>query len=138
MYKLSVVRLWNEPAVAPYELIDRCTLNDNSHLTLLQNNSTCSPLKHNAHVAHAHQSKDMCTDSSFGSSRPISAFSQWYFQILLYMAVQTLNTALLDSTSTFHHECHRLLAISQRILNMECCSSSIAVLDSWSWSSCFQ
>ena len=45
------------------------------------------------------------------------------------MAVQTLNSASFDSTSTFHHECHRLLAIIYRIFDMECHSSSIAILN---------
>ena len=44
------------------------------------------------------------------------------------MAVQTLNAASFDSASTLHHECHRLLAISQRIFNMECHSSNTAIL----------
>ena len=29
----------------------------------------------------------------------------------MYMAAQTLNTISFDSTSTYHHECHRLLAV---------------------------
>ena len=60
----------------------------------------------------AYPSKNTYTDSSFGSSRPSSAFSQWYFWISLYMAVQTLNTASFDLHLHFHHECHRLLSIS--------------------------
>ena len=78
-------------------------LNDNSHFTQLQNNRTCSPLKGHAHMAHVHTSKDTCTDTSFGSSRPISAFSQWYFQISLYMAVQTITTASFNFLHNIQH-----------------------------------
>ena len=70
--------------------------NDNSHFTQLQNNRACSPLKNNAHMACTCPSKDTCPDSSFGSLKPISAFSQWCFQILLYLSVQTLTSTSFD------------------------------------------
>ena len=44
--------------------------------------------------------------TSFGSSRPTSAFSQWYFWISLYMAVQPLTTASFDSAPRSYHEHH--------------------------------
>ena len=110
MYIISVVRLRIRPDITTPAWIDRCSLNDNSHFTQLYNNSTCSTLKNNTHVACTWPSKDMYTDKNSGSSRLISAFSQWYFQILLYIAGQTLNTPSFDSTSTYHHECCRLLA----------------------------
>ena len=56
---------------------------------------------------------------------PFQPFHNDTFQILLSMAAQSLNTASFDSISRFHHECHRLLAVSQRILDLECHSSSI-------------
>ena len=58
MYILSVVRLRIEPAVTPYELMDRCTLNDNSCFTLVQSNRISSSLMGHAHMAHTHTSKD--------------------------------------------------------------------------------
>ena len=91
MYIISVVRLRIGPDITTPAWIDRCTLNNNSCFTQLDIKSTCSTLNNNTHMAHTCESKDTCPYGNFGSSWPISAFSQWYFLILLYMAAQTLN-----------------------------------------------
>ena len=93
MYIISVVRLRIRPVNATPAWNDRCTLNDNSSFTQLDINSTCSTLKNNTHMAHTCTSKDMYPYSNILPSQPISAFSQWYFWILLYMASQPLHTA---------------------------------------------
>ena len=66
--------------------------------------------------------------SNIGSSQPISAFSQWYFWILLYMVAQTLNTASFDSTSTYHHNVtdYRSMAREYSIWN-----TTVAALQFW-------
>ena len=95
MYIITVVRLRIRPDIATPAWIDRCTLNDNSHFRQLNINSTCSTLKNNTHMAYTCASKDTHPYSNIGSLWPISAFWHWYFWILLYMAVQILNTASL-------------------------------------------
>ena len=72
---------------------------------------------------------------------PFSAFSQWYFWISLYMAVQTLTRT---SFGFLHNTQHLDCIINatdywpfERVFYMECCSSHITVLDSWSGTSMF-
>ena len=54
MYIISVVRLRIRPDITTPTWIDRCTLNDNSHFTQLDIDSTCSTLKNNTYGTHPH------------------------------------------------------------------------------------
>ena len=78
-------------------------------------------------MAHAHPSKDMHLDSSLDHQEPSEALHNNTWRNSQYSIILNLHLQ-----ATYQHEHCRLLAHGYRIFCMECCSSSLTVLDSWS------
>ena len=76
-------------------------------------------------MAHACPSKDTCPNSSLDCQDPFQLFHNNAFGNY-YICLQKFSVRHhFDSTSTYHHECHRLLTYGLRIFSMECHSSSL-------------